>query len=268
MARIQAALRAVADKLISDKALLKRAQRRYKANRKRAFQHHNQGIQAQRHADAQRGQGKATEALDSKAARLHHKAKKNHDRAQFWLGRIKVLTQRVEKLEASQAALEAERKKFNKVTISGNQASGGTKPERLKAVALASAAACSSGRRHNFYSQAGSWDVSHCISGESYGERSDCSSWFTSVYHSCGLSDPNGQQYTAGYTGTLVANGRQVDRSDLHPGDAVIYGSGTGHHVEMYVGPGDRTIGHGSAPVDVGTINLFGDGQYRFFSYR
>ena len=47
----------------------------------------------------------------------------------------------------------------------------------------------------------------------------------------------------------------------------VVYGGGVGHHVEAYIGPGDRTAGHGSAPVDFGRINLFGNGDFRCFIY-
>jgi len=168
-------------------------------------------------------------------------------------------------LETAQHALEYKVKLLSDVTIKGNKATGGSRRDRLKAVALASAAACASGKRPNFYSQAGAFDVDHCITGERYGERSDCSSWFTSVYRSCGLADPNGERFTAGYTGTLVANGKRIDHPE--PGCAVIYGPGAGHHVEMYVGPGNKTIGHGSAPVDAGVIDLFGDGDYRFFKF-
>lgn len=205
------------------------------------------------------------EALTKRALRYGHIAYKNHLRAQFWLGRIKVLLRRVEGLESDQTSREAGLKKLYNVTIKGNEAKGGTPKERLKAVALKSASECAAGRRPNFYSQVGLWDVGHCITGERYGERSDCSSWFTSVYKSAGLKDPNGQGYSGGYTGTLVANGKQIPQPEI--GCAVIYGAGTGHHVEMWIGPGNRTIGHGSAPVDSGVIDLFGDGDYRFFAY-
>lgn len=269
MKKVRAALAAVAEKLALNKPLLGRAQRRYKANRKRAYVAHNQQVKAQGAADRLRTEGHSAKARrrDRKAARLGHVAYRNHLRAQFWLGRVKVLVARVHKLETDQEKLQAELRKFNKVTIRGNSATGGSKHERLKAVALKSAANCASGARNNFYSMPGSWDIDHCITGESYGERSDCSQWFTSVYRSAGLPDPNGERYAGGYTGTLVANGRQISRDELRPGDAVIYGGGVGHHVEMFVGPGDRTIGHGSAPVDPGVIDLFGDGDYRFFSY-
>jgi cell wall-associated NlpC family hydrolase len=275
MSHIKGLLAQVAEKLGLNKPLLARAQRRYKANRKRAFKAHNQQVKAQKAADGARqtyryyGTARERKALreDKRALRYGHIAFKNHSRAQFWLGRVKALTQRINGLEARQAGYLADLKKLEHVSIEGDKVSGGSIHERLKAAALASAANCASGHRPNFYSQTGAFDANHCITGPAYGHRDDCSSWFASAYHSAGASDPNGERFTAGYTGTLVANGREISRSELKPGDAVIYGSGAGHHVEMFVGPGDKTIGHGSAPVDAGVIDLFGDGDYRFFSY-
>jgi len=268
MTSIRKALDALAKAFGVQKPLLARAQRRYAANRKRAFKANEQKKAAQKKADQLRAEGHPERATrkDKKALRLEVVATKNHQRAQFWLGRVKVLTQRIHKLETDQAKLQKELAELGP-NIVGNKATGGTKQERLKAVALKSASECSAGRRHNFYSQAGSWDVDHCITGESYGERSDCSSWVTSVYKSCGLPDPNGADYSGGYTGTLITNGKRINRSQLEPGDLVLYGGGTGHHVELFVGPGDRTTGHGSAPVDAGVIDLFGDGDYRFYTY-
>jgi hypothetical protein len=270
MSRIRGLLKQLAEKLGLDQALLDRARRRYQANRKRAFQAHNQQLKAQKAADHHRRIGtpqrlKLAAKEDGRALRRGHVAFKNHQRAQFWLGRTKVLVQRIHDLEVKQADLEAERKKLNKVTIKGDKATGGSRRDRLKAVALASAAACASAARPNFYSQVGAFDASHCITGPAYGHRDDCSSWFASVYRSAGLADPSRQRYAAGFTGTLVANGTQISGPEI--GCAVIYGAGSGHHVEMYVGPGSKTIGHGSAPVDAGVIDLFGDGDYRFFKF-
>ncbi len=268
MKKLRKALAAILKSLGLQEPLLARAQKQYLANRKRAFKANEQKKAAQKTADQLRAQGHPEKAArkDKKAQRLEVVATNNHQRAQFWLGRVKVLTQRIHGLEARQSQTLKEIMDLG-VTITGNHATGGTKTERLKAVALKSADECAGGRRHNFYSQVGAWDVDHCITGESYGERSDCSSWVTSVYKSCGLPDPNGEEYRGGYTGTLVAHGKQTNRDHLKPGDLVIYGPGAGHHVEMYVGPGDKTIGHGSAPVDAGVIDLFGDGDYRLFTY-
>lgn len=268
MNKLRKALDALAKSLGLQKPLLARAQKRYLANRKRAFKANEQKKAAQKTADQLRAEGHPERAArkDKKALRLEVVATKNHQRAQFWLGRVKVLTQRVHELRLHQEKLEAQVAAIGP-TISGNEATGGTKVQRLSAVALASAAECAAGRRHNFYSQSGAWDIDHCITGERYGERSDCSSWVTSVYKSSGLPDPNGEEYRGGYTGTLVAHGKQTNRDHLKPGDLVIYGSGAGHHVELFVGPGDKTIGHGSAPVDAGVIDLFGDHDYRLFTY-
>lgn len=269
MSRIRGLLKQLAETLGLDQAQLARARRRYAANRKRAFKAHAQQVKAQERADAARSGGaySATAApyIDKEALRYGHVAFKNHQRAQYWLGRIKVLTQQIHDLEVREDDLRAELQKLSKVTIKGDKATGGTRRGRLRAVALASAAACASGKRPNFYSQVGSFDADHCISGPRYGHRDDCSSWFASVYRSAGLADPSGQRYTAGWTGTLVEHGTQISEPEI--GCAVIYGSGSGHHVEMYVGPGSKTIGHGSAPVDAGVIDLFGDGDYRFFKY-
>lgn len=277
MAKLKAALKAVADKLDLNQSRLARAQRRYKANRKRAFVAHAQQIKAQERADDARRTYEYTDARrrkalreDGKAERYAHVAYANHLRAQHFLGVIKTLTQRIEGLTTDQAKLEAEAKKARRVKINGNKATGGSKIGRLKSVAYASAAACGSGftdangdviHRSNFYSQPGAWDVDHCITGEHYGERSDCSSWFTSVYKSAGLPDPNGTDYTGGYTGTLGLHGKVVSLSKAKPGDAVLYGPYPHHHVEMIVAPG-KTIGHGSAPVDAGVPDLFSDGDF------
>lgn len=275
MEKLKAALAAVAKSLGLQHVLLSRAQRRYKANRKRAFKAHNQQLAAQRRADKARGLGtpaslRKARREDKRARRHSHVAYRNHLRAEHYLGAIKRKQQAIHKLETRQADLEAELKKLNKVTIKGDKATGGSVHERLKAVALASAAACASGDRDNFYSQSGRYDVSHCITGPATDCRDDCSSWTTSAHKSAGLKDPNGLRYTAGYTETLrdyaVANDLVVSRSELKPGGSVIYGRpGATHHVEMYVGPGDKTIGHGSAPVDAGVVDLFGPDEYMTF---
>lgn len=265
MARIRQALAAIADALKLNRPLLKRAVRRYKRQRRRAYRNYLGMLRSRQRADRLRAQGRSAVAEDRRAARRQYRHRKSHDRAQWWLGKIKRYQQRIHKLQTRQADLEAESKRLSEVKIVGNSATGGTKRQRLRAVALASAAGCASGTRPNFYSQTGPYDVDHCITGEAPDHRSDCSSWFASVYRSAGLADPSGQRYTAGWTGTLVENGEQIDRPEV--GCAVIYGSGPGHHVEMYVGPGDKTIGHGSAPIDPGVIDLFGDGGYRFFKF-
>jgi len=56
--------------------------------------------------------------------------------------------------------------------------------------------------------------------------HADCSSSVTTIYQAAGFEDPNGRGYDgAGYTGTLVAHGRPVQRSEIQPCDLVFYGS-------------------------------------------
>jgi hypothetical protein len=46
------------------------------------------------------------------------------------------------------------------------------------------------------------------------------------IYEAAGFDDPNGRGYDGyGYTGTLVAHGRAVKRSEIQPCDLVFYGS-------------------------------------------
>jgi len=142
--------------------------------------------------------------------------------------------------------------------VEGNHVRGGNPRERLVAAALAASRLDAEGRRHSFYSETGRWTVDYAITGEPRGYRSDCSQWVTSVYKAAGLPDPNGNGYgLPSYTGTLAGHCRRITRAQLRPGDLVLFGSAPPYvHVELYVGPGEQTIGHGSAPVDGGTTGI------------
>jgi hypothetical protein len=76
----------------------------------------------------------------------------------------------------------------------------------------------------------------------------DCSAFFTYCYSWGGAADPNGQGYNGtGYTGTLLAHGTEIPLEQVQPGDAIVYGPGTGDHVAMVVeaGPDPLTVSHG-----------------------
>lgn len=272
MTRLKDRLAAVAKRLGLMQPRLARARRRYKANRKRAFKAHAKQLAAQKNADRLRSEGKDATGVDARASRYGHTAHKNHARAQVWLGRIKVLVQKLHGLQTTEAALEAKAEAWRKthgIEIRGNEVTGGSPRARLLAAAHASAAACASGARPNFYSQEGEFDVSHCITGPAYGHRDDCSSWETSAHKSAGLPDPNREEYRSGYTGTLPNRGHEVSRGSLVGGEAVLYGDFPYHHTEMVDDPArETTIGHGSAPVDAGVIDLFGpDEKMTFWRY-
>lgn len=134
------------------------------------------------------------------------------------------------------------------------------------------------------YSQAGRWSVKYWREGEPNGYRTDCSQWSTSVYWAAGAKDPNGNDYNGGYTGTQSRHGRAISRGAVLPADMTFFGTGDFHHVELNVFPHpvlsnklndelrrrgfgrDDTIGHGSPPVDKGSIDMLsGPKAFRTF---
>ncbi len=67
----------------------------------------------------------------------------------------------------------------------------------------------------------------------------DCSQSVTLIAHVAGAKDPNGQNYASdGYTGTLLSGSQTVPRGQAQPGDLVVFGPGTGHHVCMVLQTG------------------------------
>lgn len=256
--------------------LLNRARRRYKANRKRAYIAHRKQLKAQEAAD-KAGQFGPTEnqarfVREFKAAARHgHVAFKNHERAQFWLGRIKVLSARADGISKDLGTIEAEIKKL-RPKVNGNKVEGGTPKQRWFLACLTSITACSNGTRRNFYSQPGNWDIDHeLVGGPEYGERSDCSSTVTGWAKAAQLGDPNGANWTGGYTGTLISGSDgwkevSLDAMRKKGWGYIVYGEGTGHHTESFTpsqASPDRTSGHGSAPVDFGTVFLFGTSEFQ-----
>jgi hypothetical protein len=279
MGRIRDLLNDVAHRIGLAKALLNRARRRHKALRMRAEANHEGQLKAQMEADELRAEGDlaAAEWKDKVAGRCEYRAIRSHNKALYWKGQIKLIMRKLKKLGENREELEAELAAWiaeHGVQIQGNKATGGTPKQRWIAVCIQSVKNCADGTRRNFYSQLGGPDFKHEIApGPKYGKRSDCSSIIAGWAWSADLPDPNGGDYDPGatmYTGTLVGghNGwKQVGEAEMkrRGWGFVIYGGGTGHHVEAYIGPGDRTAGHGSPPVDFGAIDLFGDGDYRCF---
>jgi hypothetical protein len=168
------------------------------------------------------------------------------------------------KAQVAYAARVVKRHATSDVRVLGNTVTGGTPRERLKAAAEHAAYLSATGQRHSFYSQSGVWTASKGIMGEPHGYRSDCSQWFTSMYHSCGLDDPNGNLYRGGFTGTLADHGRRTFAPQC--GDAVLIGTYPYHHVEMLINPKTgATIGHGSAPVDASNVAYYSPCSYYTF---
>jgi cell wall-associated NlpC family hydrolase len=131
---------------------------------------------------------------------------------------------------------------------------GGSLRDRIVAVAKASA---DDYRRNSgawFYSQAGASYYQDPTKPPKRGTRSDCSHWVCCVYKKAGAPPPGSAEI--GATGTMATHGHFVPTSQAKPGDVILYGSGSFHHVEIYVGPGQATIGHGSPPVDPGSVGM------------
>jgi hypothetical protein len=211
-----------------------------------------------------------------KAAKLEVKAEREKTKAVFWRGRARVLAKRIEGVEDN---LDDIRKQIAKLgpTVDGNHVNGGDEFDRWLLCLNTAARNCAEGKRRNEYSMSGSWDVDHpLIPGEQPGERSDCSQTQTAFMKSCGFPDINGEDFGGGFTGTMKrASGRWKVVSLEHMLKArrpavIVYGTGDGHHTEGWCPSIDddgnfidamRTVGHGSDPVDPGTVHLFGSGE-------
>jgi peptidoglycan hydrolase-like protein with peptidoglycan-binding domain len=64
--------------------------------------------------------------------------------------------------------------------------------------------------------------------------HTDCSGFSTLCYAWAGAPDPNGVDYDGtGYTGTLLRHMEQIPLAAVQPGDLVVWGPGTGHHVAL-----------------------------------
>jgi hypothetical protein len=146
-------------------------------------------------------------------------------------------------------------------------ADSGALRDRIVAVARASMESYNKNPGAWFYNQGGRSNADDPTKPPRSGSRSDCSQWVAAVYKKAGAPSPCSGDYATAYTGNMKVKGHAVGMGDLKPGDVVIYGKGSGHHVELYVGPGDRTIGHGSAPVDYGTTGMQSEGQGWRYSF-
>jgi hypothetical protein len=261
----------IAKKLGNLEHRLEAVQGEYKARRRGAYKAHNEAVRKQKAADKAGLSTVRGKHLTDEAHKLHSKAYKEHGRAQWKLGKIKEYQQRIKKLKENESIVRANLEKYKKehgVYIEGNSVKGGNARERLKVALEEAELNCRNGDQHNYYSMSGGWDIKHCIENMPYGLRFDCSSFATGIHWSCGLSDPNGLHYAGGYTETLAAHCEKISRSEVKVGDFVIYGHYPGgtHHVEVVLDPArEITIGHGSAPIDRGVFNLFGDGDYAFY---
>jgi hypothetical protein len=174
----------------------------------------------------------------------------------------KIVTHRTLQLKE---ALERRKKKGKPHRSARNVISGGTPAQRLTyAMQIA----------HKIfraeYSEAGTWTKGFGLTNVpgGHGFRTDCSWWVTMLRYACRLEGPS---LEGGYTGTILTEGKAVDRkfAENHPGVCVVFGSGTGFHVALSKGNGTpETYGHGVPEIDISTFDAFGPGtEVRFRAF-
>lgn len=281
MTKLRKALLALQKALGLQMPLHARAVRKMKARHSGQKKAERQAEAAQTTADRLRAKGHIAKAerKAKKAANLELKAKREEARAVFWKGRVRVLAKRIEGIETDAAKIQKEIAAVGPtVNLAKQIVTGGDFRERWIVHHLTEVHCCATGRRRNAYSQAGPPDIHHPYGpGPAPGHRDDCSSDTTAAALSTGAKDPNDLNFSGeGFTGTLAGahNGwKQVSLERMIGAGQgyIIYGSGNGHHVERYCPSKTdkmRTVGHGSPPVDFGTVHLFGAGEVeRYFIY-
>ncbi|MEH3055490.1 MAG: NlpC/P60 family protein [Patulibacter minatonensis] len=145
---------------------------------------------------------------------------------------VEVALRRPQQPKAEPAAEQAD-------TTSSSSSSSGSLRERIVKTATDSLTTKTGYRR---YSQAGAL-TTKILPGA--GERTDCSQWVRAVYLAAGAQDPGSNTYQQD------ARGKRTSRPQ--PGDLMM----TNGHVEIYVGPNGRTIGHGSPPIDYANVSAW-----------
>lgn len=167
-------------------------------------------------------------------------------------------------------------KRAPKISLDPDRVTGGKDfGDRAAAALLAATERYKQRPGDYFYSQGGAPDWDHPISAPTRGHRYDCSSFSAGIARACGQDWLRGGGY---FTGTAAAIGTPCSLANLRPGGYIVYGSGNGHHMEMYYGDGEhtfaealrlhgraiagRTVGHGSPPVDFGDVSMMAAGRY------
>jgi hypothetical protein len=190
----------------------------------------------------------------------HHSARAftAHRRALFFIDRTKDITADLHDLHETEDQKE---KKQHEIEargahrVSKNLVEGGTPQARL-----ALAMHLSEQHGSQFYSQTGTLDLTHGITGPSPGCRHDCSSWADSMFKAAGLEDMIRAHFAENvWTGNEGEHGEAITEAQLTWGCAIFFGTAPFHHIELKDGPmseGPWTVGHGSSPIDRGTTTL------------
>jgi hypothetical protein len=256
--KIKAALQHLAERLTYREGDVFKSRRLAKHFRELAEQEHKRGVTAE------------TNGRLVRAARFHRRAEARQHKAIYWKGRIKADLAAITTLRArvgkKTAELDEWIKEHGVMFVNENEVAGGTPHLRLRAAILRAYRNYKAGTQPGYYSQSGAArDYDHAINHYPPGRIWDCSTFADGIYLCCGLEAPSGPRTRelGGWTGTQGSNGHEVPVADAKSGDLVLYGPYPHHHVEVVLDPAEATtIGHGSAPVDPGVFDLFGDGDY------
>lgn len=256
MKKIKAALGHLADRLTYRKGDLAKSRRRVVRFRALTQREHDRHLKAEAAGHVAR------------AERFRKRAESRARKRVYWTGRVKqdigAIEHLQERIDARQAELTAWMKEHGVVFTGPNKVEGGAPHQRLRAAALKAAANYRAGTQPGYYSMSGGpRDYAHTLKNYPSGRIWDCSTFFDGCYFVCGLPSPSGEHgfTVGGWTGTEGEHGKVVALADAKPGAAVLYGPWPHHHVEFLIDPG-LTIGHGSAPIDPGVPDLFGDGDF------
>ncbi len=76
--------------------------------------------------------------------------------------------------------------------------------------------------------------------------------WIYWTVYGAGPDFLNGEDWKAGYTGSMQSHGRVIQFKDIQPGDLVFYANPA--HVTMYMG-GGKVVSHGGDPVQIEAWN-------------
>lgn len=263
MERLRELIEKARHRLLRQAHRLEVAGNRWQANHDLAHREHKKQKELERRAQSFRHKNDTisldkADFLKDLAKRHSHRASKAHKRALYWIDRAKRAKAKVLHLEET---VEERKAKLRKLEARGahwnghNQVNG---PDKKANLELAMRLSMEHGSQ--FYSQSGGLDLDHGITGPSPGHRHDCSSWFWSMLKAADIPDPTGNDYNANvWTGNEAEEGEVISESALDTGCAVFFGTAPFHHIEGKLGPMSEsrdTIGHGSPPIDKGTVSL------------
>lgn len=233
---------------------------RWQVNHDNAHLHHKKQKELEHEATALKNRfAKNTEVerVEAAAKRQSHKASKAHKRALYWIDKAKLAEKQIAFING---VLDHREKKLKELESKGchrdgDKIVGGTAKQNLQYAMHYSMI-----HGGQFYSQVGAFTLKLGLSGPPRGYRNDCSSWWWSMLYAAGVPDPTGENYGSNvFTGNEAEHGEHIAESQLDTGCAVYFGTAPFHHVEAKDGPmseGPWTVGHGSDPIDRGTVTL------------